>query len=181
MKVTQLAISEVILIEPTIYFDERGFFYESFNKLQFENVIGSPISFVQDNHSKSIKNVLRGLHYQIQYPQAKLVRVVKGEVFSVAVDIRRGSPTFGHWIGEILSDTNKFQLWIPEQFAHGFVVLSEEAEFVYKANNYYHPEHERCILWNDADLGIQWPIIGEPIQSTKDKRGVPFATAEVLN
>jgi len=149
MKATPLAIPDVILFEPKVFGDERGFFYESFNQRQFEEAIGRSVQFVQDNHSRSVKGVLRGLHYQIQQPQGKLVRVVQGEVFDVAVDIRKTSPTFGHWVGAHLSAENKHQLWVPEGFAHGFVVLTETAEFLYKTTDYYAPAHERCIHWND--------------------------------
>jgi len=180
MKATPLAIPDIVLIEPKVFGDERGFFFESFNQARFEEAIGKPVQFVQDNHSRSAKNVLRGLHYQIQQPQGKLVRVVQGEVFDVAVDIRRGSATFGQWVGEILSAENKRQLWIPEGFAHGFVVLSETAEFLYKTTDYYAPAHERCILWNDATLAIQWPAGIQPVRSAKDASGKPFIEAEVF-
>lgn len=181
MKATPLAIPDVFLIEPEVFGDDRGFFYESFNQAKFEAAIGKQVNFVQDNHSRSIKNVLRGLHYQIAQPQAKLVRATVGEVFDVAVDIRKHSPTFGKWIGECLSAENKKQLWIPEGFAHGFVILSETAEFQYKTTSYYAPAHERCISWDDPDLNIQWPISVEPIMSAKDKQGMSFAEAEVFS
>ena len=158
--------------------DERGFFFESFNQAKFEAAIGRQVSFVQDNHSKSVKNVLRGLHYQIQQPQAKLVRVVQGEVFDVAVDIRKSSPTFGQWVGETLSADNKKQLWVPEGFAHGFVVLSDTAEFLYKSTDYWAPEFERSIAWNDSAIGIQWPIQGEPSLSAKNQQAKALAEAE---
>lgn len=180
MKVTPLAIPDVVLIEPKVFGDERGFFYESFNQARFEEAIGKPVQFVQDNHSRSARNVLRGLHYQIQQPQGKLVRVVQGEVFDVAVDLRKSSKTFGQWVGEILSAENKRQLWIPEGFAHGFVVLSESAEFLYKTTDYYAPAHERSILWNDAMLQIDWPAGIQPILSTKDAQGRAFVEAEVF-
>jgi len=180
MKATPLAIPDVVLIEPKVFGDERGFFFESFNQAQFEQAIGKSVQFVQDNHSRSAKNVLRGLHYQIQQPQGKLVRVVQGEVFDVAVDLRKSSKTFGQWVGEILSAENKRQLWIPEGFAHGFVVLSDTAEFLYKTTDYYAPAHERCILWNDATLAIQWPAGIQPILSAKDAQGKPFIEAEVF-
>lgn len=180
MKATPLAIPDVILIEPKVFGDERGFFFESFNQAQFEQAIGKPMQFVQDNHSRSAKHVLRGLHYQIQQPQGKLVRVVQGEVFDVAVDLRKNSPTFGQWVGEILSADNKRQLWVPEGFAHGFVVMSDTAEFLYKTTDYYAPAHERCILWNDATLAIQWPAGIGPILSAKDAQGKPFIEAEVF-
>ena len=180
MKATPLAIPDVVLIEPKVFGDERGFFYESFNQAQFEAAIGKPAQFVQDNHSRSVKNVLRGLHYQIQQPQGKLVRVVQGEGFDVAVDLRKSSKTFGQWVGEILSAENKRQLWIPEGFAHGFVVLSDTAEFLYKTTDYYAPAHERCILWNDPTLRIQWPDGVQPILSAKDAQGKAFTEAEVF-
>jgi dTDP-4-dehydrorhamnose 3,5-epimerase len=180
MKATPLAIPDVMLIEPKVFGDDRGFFFESFNQRQFEEAIGRPVTFVQDNHSRSAKNVLRGLHYQIKQPQGKLVRVVSGEVFDVAVDIRKSSPTFGQWVGEILSAENKRQLWIPEGFAHGFVVLSEHAEFLYKTTGYYAPEHERSILWNDRSIGIGWPCQSEPTLSAKDKAGLAFSEAEMF-
>ncbi len=175
-----LAIPDVVLIEPEVFGDERGFFFESFNQAQFEAAIGRPVQFVQDNHSRSVKNVLRGLHYQIQQPPGKLVRVVQGEVFDVAVDLRKSSKTFGQWVGEILSAENKCQLWIPEGFAHGFIVLSETAEFLYKTTDYYAPAHERCILWNDTTLSIQWPAGAQPILSAKDAQGKAFTEAEVF-
>lgn len=178
MKVTPTAIPEVLIIEPKVFGDDRGFFFESFNQAKFEAAIGRPVDFVQDNHSRSVKNVLRGLHYQIQQPQGKLVRVVQGEVFDVAVDIRESSPTFGQWVGEILSADNKKQLWVPEGFAHGFVVLSDTAEFLYKTTDYWAPEFERGIAWNDPAIGVQWPIKGEPALSTKDQQGKPLAEAE---
>lgn len=180
MKCTPLATPEVVLIEPNVFGDERGFFFESFNQARFEAAIGRSVQFVQDNHSRSAKNVLRGLHYQIQQPQGKLVRVVQGEVFDVAVDLRKSSPTFGKWVGEILSAENKRQLWVPEGFAHGFVVLSESAEFLYKTTDYYAPQHERCILWNDATLGIAWPQGIQPVLSAKDAKGLPFRESEVF-
>ena len=180
MKVTPLAISDVFLIEPSVFADTRGFFFESFNQAQFEQAIGKTVHFVQDNHSRSVKNVLRGLHYQIRQPQGKLVRVVQGKVFDVAVDLRKSSKTFGQWVGEVLSAENKRQLWIPEGFAHGFVVLSETAEFLYKTTNYYAPAHERCILWNDATLQIAWPKGIEPMLSAKDAQGCALQAAEVF-
>lgn len=181
MKATPLAIPEVLLIEPKVFGDDRGFFFESFNKAQFEVVIGSTVAFVQDNHSRSAGNVLRGLHYQIQNPQGKLVRVVHGVVFDVAVDIRKRSATFGRWVGELLSAENRKQLWIPEGFAHGFVVLSDSAEFLYKTTDYYAPAYERCIAWNDEILAIDWPIAATPTLSAKDAQGVPFTLAEVFD
>jgi len=179
MKTTRLKIPEVVLIEPKVFGDDRGFFFESFNHQLFEQAIGASISFVQDNHSRSTKGVLRGLHYQIQNPQGKLVRVVSGEVFDVAVDLRRSSPTFGQWVGALLSSENKHQLWVPEGFAHGFIVLSDSAEFLYKTTDYYSPEHERCIRWDDPTLNIEWPIDYQPQLSDKDSRGVAFESAEV--
>ena len=180
MKATPLTIPDVILIEPKVFGDERGFFFESFNQAQFEQAIGKSVQFVQDNHSRSARNVLRGLHYQIQQSQGKLVRVVQGEVFDVAVDLRKSSKTFGQWVGEFLSDDNKRQLWIPEGFAHGFVVLSETAEFLYKTTDSYAPAHERCMLWSDATLAIQWPVGIQPILSAKDAQGKPFNEAEMF-
>jgi dTDP-4-dehydrorhamnose 3,5-epimerase len=168
MKATRLAIPDVILLEPRVFGDERGFFFESFNHRQFEEAVGRPVKFVQDNHSKSAKGVLRGLHYQLPQAQGKLVRVTAGEVFDVAVDLRKSSPTFGKWVGERLSAENKLQMWVPEGFAHGFVVLSESAEFLYKTTDFYAPEHERCIAWNDPALGIQWPLEQPPQLSAKD-------------
>lgn len=178
MKVTELALPGVFVIEPRVFGDDRGFFYESFNHARFEKAIGTQVSFVQDNHSRSARHVLRGLHYQIQQPQGKLVRVVQGEVFDVAVDLRRDSPTFGRWVGEILSEQNKRQLWVPEGFAHGFFVLSESADFLYKTTNYYAPEHERCIIWNDPEVGIDWPTNGQPLLSDKDALGLSFSKAD---
>ncbi|MDG9856357.1 dTDP-4-dehydrorhamnose 3,5-epimerase [Pseudomonas nitroreducens] len=174
MKATPLCIPEVILFEPKVFGDERGFFFESFNLQQFEEAIGRPVEFVQDNHSRSAKGVLRGLHYQIKQTQGKLVRVTAGEVFDVAVDIRKSSPNFGKWVGAYLSAENKRQLWVPEGFAHGFLVLSEHAEFLYKTTDYYAPEYERCIRWNDADLNIDWPLEITPILSPKDLAGTPL-------
>jgi dTDP-4-dehydrorhamnose 3,5-epimerase len=179
MKVTATAISDVLLIEPSVFGDTRGFFFESFNQRQWLEHTGLDRLFVQDNHSRSGKGVLRGLHYQIRQPQGKLVRVVMGEVFDVAVDLRRTSSTFGKWVGEVLSAENKKQLWVPEGFGHGFLVLSENAEFLYRTTDYYAPEHERCIIWNDPDLGIAWPIKELPILSPKDSAGIAFRDAEV--
>lgn len=180
MKFTPLAIPGVLLIEPKVFGDERGFFFESFNHREFEAAVGKPVSFVQDNHSKSSKGVLRGLHYQIQQPQGKLVRVVKGAVFDVAVDIRRSSPTFGKWVGEILSEENKKQLWVPEGFAHGFFTLTEGAEFLYKTTNFYMPKQERCIKWSDPTLGIRWGNEILPIVSEKDNFGNSIKEAELF-
>ncbi|MGH8854198.1 MAG: dTDP-4-dehydrorhamnose 3,5-epimerase [Telluria sp.] len=181
MQFTPLAIPDVLRIEPRVFGDERGFFYESFHQARFEEAVGRKVNFVQDNHSKSAHNVLRGLHYQIRQSQGKLVRVVAGSVFDVAVDLRRSSPTFGQWVGELLSAENKLQMWVPEGFAHGFVVLSESAEFVYKTTDYYAPEHERCIAWNDPQLAIGWPVAGAPLVSAKDEKGAAFATAEMFD
>ena len=178
MKATRLSIPDVVLFEPKVFGDERGFFFESFNQAKFEAAIGRPVNFVQDNHSRSVKNVLRGLHYQIQQPQGKLVRVVQGEVFDVAVDIRKSSPTFGQWVGAVLSAENKCQLWVPEGFAHGFVVTSDSAEFLYKTTDYWAPEFERSIAWNDVAIGIRWPIQGEPALSAKDQQAKLLAQAE---
>ncbi len=180
MKVTPLAISEILLIEPKVFGDERGFFFESFNQRAFNEATGLDLQFVQDNHSKSARGVLRGLHYQLPpAAQGKLVRVTAGEVFDVAVDIRPGSPTFGRWVGELLSAENRRQLWIPVGFAHGFLVLSESAEFLYKTTDYYAPQYERCIRWDDPDLAIPWPLQGAPELSAKDKAGFPFAEIEL--
>jgi len=180
MKITPCPIPDVLLIEPRLFGDDRGFFFESFNQRAFNQATGLDLQFVQDNHSRSARHVLRGLHYQLAQPQGKLVRVVKGEVFDVAVDIRRGSPTFGHWAGEILSATNKRQLWVPPGLAHGFMVLSDSADFLYKTTDYYAPEHERCIAWDDPVLAIAWPAIdGTPLLSGKDARAQAFASAEL--
>ncbi|MBV6304443.1 dTDP-4-dehydrorhamnose 3,5-epimerase [Candidimonas humi] len=181
MKATRLTIPDVILFEPKVFGDDRGFFFESFNHTRFEEAVGRKVTFAQDNHSKSTKNVLRGLHYQIQQPQGKLVRVVVGEVFDVAVDIRKSSPNFGKWVGELLSAENKKQLWVPEGFAHGFVVLSDAAEFLYKATNYYAPEFERGICWNDSDIGIDWKLSTPPILSLKDQNAIRLKDAEVFS
>lgn len=180
MKITPLAIPDVFLIEPHVFGDERGFFFESFNHRIFEDAIGKKITFVQDNHSRSERNVLRGLHYQIKQAQGKVVRVIAGEVFDVAVDIRKSSSFFGKWVGEVLSAENKKQIWLPEGFAHGFVVLSEHAEFLYKATDYWAPEYERCIIWNDPTLAISWPIKEKPLLSPKDAKGVLLSQAEVF-
>ncbi len=181
MQVIATAIPDVLLLEPKVFGDARGFFFESYNRRAFQEATGLDPDFVQDNHSRSAQGVLRGLHYQIQQPQGKLVRVVAGEVFDVAVDLRTKSPTFGRWVGEMLSAENKCMLWIPPGFAHGFVVLSEYAEFLYKTTDYYAPQHERCIAWNDPTLAIQWPAaIGQPQLSTKDAQGVAFAAAETF-
>jgi dTDP-4-dehydrorhamnose 3,5-epimerase len=180
MKVTPTAIPDVLILEPKVFGDERGFFFESFNARAFEQATGLKREFVQDNHSKSAKHVLRGLHYQIQNPQGKLVRVVQGEVFDVAVDLRKNSKTFGQWVGVYLSGENKKQLWVPEGFAHGFVVLSETAEFLYKTTDYYAPEYERSLLWSDPVLGIEWPLDGPPTLAAKDAAAKSFAEAECM-
>lgn len=180
MKVIETSIPDVLIIEPKVFGDERGFFYESFNAAAFEAATGLKRQFVQDNHSKSQRGVLRGLHYQIQQPQGKLVRVVAGEVFDVAVDLRKSSPSFGRWVGTHLSAQNQHQLWIPEGFAHGFVVLSETAEFLYKTTDYYAPEHERSLLWNDPELGIEWPFDEAPQLSAKDQAGKLLRDAELF-
>ena len=180
MDVIQTTIPDLLIIEPKVFGDERGFFMESFNEKTFEKLTGVKTNFVQDNHSRSAKNVLRGLHYQIEQAQGKLVRVVSGEVYDVAVDIRKSSPTFGEWVGCRLSETNHRQFWVPPGFAHGFVVLSEIADFLYKTTDYYAPEHERSILWNDPSLNIDWQVVGEPVLSAKDQAGVPLEKAEVF-
>ncbi|KIZ37777.1 dTDP-4-dehydrorhamnose 3,5-epimerase [Stutzerimonas stutzeri] len=180
MNVIESGIPDVLIIEPRVFGDERGFFYESFNAAAFKAATGLERQFVQDNHSKSQRGVLRGLHYQIQQPQGKLVRVVAGEVFDVAVDLRRSSPSFGRWVGTRLSAQNQRQLWIPEGFAHGFVVLSESAEFLYKTTDYYAPEHERSLLWNDPQLAIEWPIDEPPQLSAKDQAGKRLSDAELF-
>ena len=181
MRVTPTAIPDVLIIEPKVFGDERGFFFESFNAAAFAQATGFDVAFVQDNHSKSAKNVLRGLHYQLPpKAQGKLVRVVQGEVFDVAVDLRKGSKTFGHWVGRILSAENKQQLWIPPGLAHGFLTLSNSAEFLYKTTDYYSPEHERSLLWNDPALAIDWPLDGPPILAAKDAAAKPFAEAECV-
>lgn len=180
MQVTPTAIPDVLVIEPKVFGDARGFFFESFNQKAFNQATGLNLNFVQDNHSRSAKGVLRGLHYQIEQPQGKLVRVVRGAVFDVVVDIRKRSPTFGKWVGIELSEENHRQVWVPPGFAHGFVVTSESADFLYKTTNYYAPEHERCILWSDPAIGIQWPTGLKPQLSAKDMAGQTFAGAEVF-
>ena len=180
MQATRLAIPDVVLIEPQVFGDARGFFYESFNQRAFNEATGTSHSFVQDNHSRSSQGVLRGLHYQIQQPQGKLVRVVQGSVFDVAVDIRKSSATFGKWVGVELSSDNHRQLWVPPGFAHGFLVRSETAEFVYKTTDYYAPEHERCIVWNDAQLAIDWGPGEAPRLSAKDAQGLALSQAELF-
>jgi dTDP-4-dehydrorhamnose 3,5-epimerase len=178
MKVIPMAIPDVLIIEPKVFGDERGFFFESFNRRKFAELTGRDVDFVQDNHSRSVKNVLRGLHYQIQQPQGKLVRVVQGAVFDVAVDIRRSSPTFGQYVAQELSAENKLMMWIPEGFAHGFATLSDTAEFLYKTTDYWAPEFERSIAWNDPAIGIQWPFQGEFTLSVKDQQAKSLAEAE---
>jgi dTDP-4-dehydrorhamnose 3,5-epimerase len=181
MKVIDTAIPDVKIIEPAVFGDERGFFMETWSQKEFEDkVIGKPITFVQDNHSKSNKGILRGLHYQAENTQGKLVRVISGEVFDVAVDIRNGSATFGQWVGVYLSAKNKRQLWVPEGFAHGFYVTSDTAEFVYKCTQYYHPQSEVSVAWNDLDIGIQWPLDGEPILSQKDQVAIALKNCKGL-
>lgn len=180
MRVTSTAISEVLLIEPKLFGDDRGFFFESYNQKSFCEAVGKEVTFVQDNHSRSGKNVLRGLHYQIAQPQGKLVRVIAGEVLDIAVDVRRSSATFGQWIGEILSADNKKQLWIPPGFAHGFLVRSDTAEFLYKTTDYYAPQFERCIIWNDPVLKIDWQLGELPHLSSKDAQGALFRHAELF-
>lgn len=182
MKATRLAIPDVILLEPKVFSDERGFFFESFNHRAFLDATGVDVDFVQDNHSRSVKGVLRGLHYQLPPKvQGKLVRVVVGEVFDVAVDIRKDSPTFGKWVGELLSAENRLQMWIPPGFAHGFMTLSDSAEFLYKTTDYYSPEHERCISWDDSDIGVDWPLEVAPRLSPKDAQGARLQQVETEN
>ena len=180
MKVIDTALPGVLILEPRVFGDARGFFMESYNRRVFAEVTGQDVEFVQDNHSRSAKGVLRGLHYQLRQPQGKLVRAVRGAIFDVAVDIRRGSPTFGQWTGVELSEDNRRQLWVPAGLAHGFVVLSEAAEVLYKTTDYYAPEHERSIAWNDPALGIRWPVTGEPALSGKDQQGALLSDAEVF-
>jgi dTDP-4-dehydrorhamnose 3,5-epimerase len=180
MQVVQTAIPEVLILEPKVFGDDRGFFFESFNQQTFQNLTGINAQFEQDNHSKSAANVLRGLHYQIEQAQGKLVRVTAGEVFDVAVDIRRQSATFGKWVGVLLSAENKRQLWVPPGFAHGFVVLKDNTEFLYKTTDYYAPQHERCIRWDDPTIGIEWPVTQALILSGKDQLGVALSQAEVF-
>jgi dTDP-4-dehydrorhamnose 3,5-epimerase len=181
MQITATKIPEVLVIEPKVWGDERGYFFESFNAQVFNQAVQREVNFVQDNHSMSKRGVLRGLHYQVQQPQGKLVRVVEGEVFDVAVDLRKNSPTFGQWVGEYLSADNKKQFWIPEGFAHGFVVLSDVAQFLYKTTDYYAPQYERSIIWNDPTLNIDWNLDFTPELSAKDKQGKLFAEADVFN
>ncbi|ABD70394.1 dTDP-4-dehydrorhamnose 3,5-epimerase [Rhodoferax ferrireducens T118] len=178
--VTPTALPEVLILEPRVFGDARGFFFESFNQRDFAQATGLDVEFVQDNHSRSVKGVLRGLHYQIQHPQGKLVRVTQGEVFDVVVDLRRDSPNFGKWDGVLLSADNKRQLWVPPGFAHGFVVTSDTAEFLYKTTDYWYPEHERSLLWNDPTVGVRWPLTGEPQLAAKDSAAKTLAEAEVF-
>ena len=181
MQAIQTAIADVLIFEPKVFGDARGFFFESFNRQVFDQAVGRHVDFVQDNHSRSSKGVLRGLHYQIQQPQGKLVRVVRGSVFDVAVDLRKSSRTFGQWVGVELSEENQRQLWVPEGFAHGFVVTSESADFLYKTTDFYAPAHERCIRWDDPALAIQWPELGlKPLVSAKDAVGKVFGDAAVF-
>ena len=180
MKVIPTAIPDVLVLEPKVFGDARGFFFESFNRRIFAEATRLDLDFVQDNHSRSARGVLRGLHYQLRQPQGKLVRVARGAVFDVAVDIRRSSPTFGKWVGAELSEENQRQMWVPPGFAHGFVVLSESADFLYKTTDYYAPEHERCIAWNDPAIGVQWPVLGPPQVSAKDARGASLQEADVF-
>jgi len=179
MRVTPTSIPDVLIFEPEILGDTRGFFYESFNQGVFNEAIGQKVNFVQDNHSRSSKGVLRGLHYQIKQPQGKLVRVVRGAVFDVVVDLRKSSPNFGQWVGTELSEENHRQLWVPEGFAHGFFVLQDVTDFIYKITDYYSPENERCIAWNDPDININWPV-KEPKLSEKDKKGFSLTDAEIF-
>ncbi len=178
MKVEPAALAGVLLLEPKVFGDARGIFYESYNRKTFAQATGLDVEFVQDNHSRSLKNVLRGLHYQLRQPQGKLVRVTAGEIWDVAVDLRRGSASFGRWVGMRLDAASHRMLWIPAGFAHGFIVLSEQAEVLYKSTDYYAPEHERTLLWNDPAIGISWPLAGEPVMTDKDRRGTPLAEAE---
>ncbi len=180
MKAIATAIPDVLLLEPRVFGDARGFFLESYNQQVFREATGVDATFVQDNHSRSVRGVLRGLHYQLRQPQGKLVRVVRGAVFDVAVDLRRSSPTFGRWVGCELSEENQRQMWVPPGFAHGFMVVSDSADFLYKTTDYYAPEHERCIAWDDPEIGIAWPLSEAPQLSAKDKQGASLATAEVF-
>ena len=180
MQVTPSAIPEVLIIEPKVFGDPRGFFFESYNERRFAQASGLSVNFVQDNHSRSSRGVLRGLHYQIRQAQGKLIRVVRGSVYDVAVDLRRSSPTFGKWVGVELSEDNHRQTWVPPGFAHGYLVTSASADVLYKASDYYAPEHERCVAWNDPAIGIQWPLEGAPQLSAKDQAGLPLAQAETF-
>jgi dTDP-4-dehydrorhamnose 3,5-epimerase len=181
MQITPTAIPDVVMIEPRVFADDRGWFFESYNARDLASAIGLTSQFVQDNHSASLRNVIRGLHYQVRQPQGKLVRVVAGEIFDVAVDLRRSSPTFGKWVGAVMSADNKIQMWIPAGFAHGFATLSERAEVLYKATDFYAPEHEATIMWNDPTLAITWPVPGTPKLSAKDQQGARFDAAEVFD
>lgn len=181
MKVTATSLPEVLLFEPEVFSDARGFFYESFNQKAFTQITGAPVLFVQDNHSHSTKGALRGLHYQIKHPQGKLVRVTRGAIFDVAVDMRKSSPHFGKWTGAELSEENRRQVWIPPGFAHGFLTLSDAADVLYKTTDYYAPEHERCLLWNDPALGIKWPLAGTLTLSARDQKGASLSAAEAFN
>lgn len=180
MQVINTAIPDVLILEPKVFGDDRGFFFESFNQQTFEKLTGVKANFVQDNHSKSAAHVLRGLHYQIEQPQGKLVRVTAGEVFDVVVDIRRQSSTFGKWVGAVLSAENKRQMWVPSGFAHGFLVLKDDTEFLYKTTDYYAPQHERCIRWDDPVIGIEWPLSSAPKLSVKDQQGFDLLQAEIF-
>lgn len=180
MKVAPTAIPDVLVLEPRVFGDDRGSFFESWNQRAFDEAVGREVRFVQDNHSTSVRNVLRGLHYQVRQPQGKLVRVVEGEVFDVVVDIRRSSPTFGKWVGERLGAGNPRMLWVPEGFAHGFVVLSERAQFLYKTTDYYAPQHERTLLWSDPAIGIEWPLAGAPLLKANDAAGLTLDRAETF-
>jgi dTDP-4-dehydrorhamnose 3,5-epimerase len=180
MKLFTTPISDVLVFEPAVHGDARGAFFESWNERAFNALVGREVRFVQDNHSTSLRNVLRGMHYQVRQAQGKLVRVISGEVFDAVVDLRRSSPTFGRWVGANLSAENRRMLWVPEGFAHGFVVLSDRAEFLYKTTDYYAPEHERTLLWNDPEVGIRWPLAGAPVLKPKDAAGTPLAQAETF-
>jgi dTDP-4-dehydrorhamnose 3,5-epimerase len=180
MRAIATDLPDVLILEPKVFGDVRGFFMESYNARAFFEATGLSVEFVQDNHSRSTRGVLRGLHYQIRQPQGKLVRVTRGRVFDVAVDLRRSSPTFGRWTGAELSEENNLQMWVPEGFAHGFVVLSDSADFLYKTTDYYAPEHERCLTWNDPTVGVEWPLQGEPLLSTKDRGGLALGDCEVF-
>ena len=180
MRAIATSISEVLILEPKVFGDARGFFFESFNQKAFQDATGVNASFVQDNHSRSVKGVLRGLHYQIRQPQGKLVRVVRGAAYDVVVDLRKSSSTFGRWVGVELSEENQLQLWVPPGFAHGFLVTTDSADFLYKATDYYAPEHERCIAWDDPEIGIEWPIDDAPSLSAKDQAGVKLVNAELF-
>ena len=180
MKAVNTAIPDVLVLEPAVFGDARGAFFESWNQRAFDALVGREVRFVQDNHSTSFANVVRGLHYQVKQAQGKLVRVISGAVFDAVVDLRRSSPTFGKWAGEVLSAENRRMMWVPEGFAHGFVVLSERVEFLYKTTDYYAPEHERTLLWNDPAIGIEWPLAGEPVLKAKDAAGTPLAHADTF-